>query len=64
MERNGPASASSLSVGTRILEVNDESLLGCSQEEAARILRHSGTIVRLLVCDAFCVPSAAVSFTS
>ncbi|CAG9540465.1 unnamed protein product [Cercopithifilaria johnstoni] len=61
VERSGPAAASSLSVGTRILEVNDESLLGCSQEEAARILRQSGTTVRLLVCDAFCVPSAAVS---
>uniref|UniRef100_A0A915Q670 PDZ domain-containing protein n=1 Tax=Setaria digitata TaxID=48799 RepID=A0A915Q670_9BILA len=61
VERNGPAAASSLTVGTRILEVNDESLLGCSQEEAARILRQSGTTVRLLVCDAFCVPSAAVS---
>ncbi|EJD76579.1 leucine-rich repeat-containing protein 1 [Loa loa] len=61
VEQNGPAAASSLSVGTRILEVNDESLLGCSQEEAARILRQSGTIVRLLVCDAFCVPSTAIS---
>ncbi|VDO45342.1 unnamed protein product, partial [Onchocerca flexuosa] len=57
VERSGPAAASSLSVGTRILEVNDESLLGCSQEEAARILRQSGATVRLLVCDAFCVPS-------
>ena len=37
----------------RILEVNDESLLGCSQEEAAKVLRRSGTVVRLLVCDAF-----------
>lgn len=62
MERSGPAAASSLSVGTRILEVNDESLLGCSQEEAARVLRQSGTTVRLLVCDAFCVPSSVVSF--
>uniref|UniRef100_A0A8R1XYG7 PDZ domain-containing protein n=1 Tax=Onchocerca volvulus TaxID=6282 RepID=A0A8R1XYG7_ONCVO len=61
VERSGPASASSLSVGTRILEVNDESLLGCSQEEAARILRHSGSTVRLLVCDAFCVSSSTVS---
>uniref|UniRef100_A0AAF5PL35 PDZ domain-containing protein n=1 Tax=Wuchereria bancrofti TaxID=6293 RepID=A0AAF5PL35_WUCBA len=61
VERNGPAAVSSLSVGTRILEVNDESLLGCSQEEAARILRQSGTTVRLLVCDAFSVPSTAVS---
>ncbi|VBB25787.1 unnamed protein product [Acanthocheilonema viteae] len=58
VERSGPAAASSLTVGTRILEVNDESLLGCSQEEAARVLRQSGTTVRLLVCDAFC---AAVS---
>uniref|UniRef100_A0A0R3RRW7 Protein lap1 n=1 Tax=Elaeophora elaphi TaxID=1147741 RepID=A0A0R3RRW7_9BILA len=61
VERNGPAAASSLSVGTRILEVNDESLLGCSQEEAARVLRQSGTTVRLLVCDAFCAPSAVSS---
>ncbi|VDN02315.1 unnamed protein product [Thelazia callipaeda] len=61
VERNGAASASSLTVGTRILEVNDESLLGCSQEEAARILRQSGTNVRLLVCDAFCTPCTAAS---
>uniref|UniRef100_A0A0N5AAW2 PDZ domain-containing protein n=1 Tax=Syphacia muris TaxID=451379 RepID=A0A0N5AAW2_9BILA len=53
VESHGPAAATSLLPGMRILEVNDESLLGCSQEEAAKILRRSGTIVRLLVCDAF-----------
>lgn len=53
MERGGAAAGSSLAPGVRILEVNDESLLGCSQEEAARVLRRSGETVRLLVCDAF-----------
>uniref|UniRef100_F1KS12 Protein lap1 n=1 Tax=Ascaris suum TaxID=6253 RepID=F1KS12_ASCSU len=53
VERGGAAAGSSLAPGVRILEVNDESLLGCSQEEAARVLRRSGETVRLLVCDAF-----------
>uniref|UniRef100_A0A915C5W6 PDZ domain-containing protein n=1 Tax=Parascaris univalens TaxID=6257 RepID=A0A915C5W6_PARUN len=53
VERGGAATGSSLAPGVRILEVNDESLLGCSQEEAARVLRRSGETVRLLVCDAF-----------
>ncbi|VDK69303.1 unnamed protein product [Anisakis simplex] len=59
VERNGAASGSSLAAGVRILEVNDESLLGCSQDEAARVLRRSGENVRLLVCDAFttCTPT-------
>lgn len=61
IERNGPAAASSLTVGTRILEVNDESLLGCSQEEAAQVLRQSGSTVRILVCDAFSLSSATAS---
>ena len=53
MELHGPAASTSLLPGMRILEVNDESLLGCSQEEAAKVLRRSGAVVRLLVCDAF-----------
>ncbi|VDM42227.1 unnamed protein product, partial [Toxocara canis] len=53
LEPGGPAAGSSLAPGVRILEVNDESLLGCSQEEAAHVLRRSGENVRLLVCDAF-----------
>ncbi|MFH4977003.1 hypothetical protein AB6A40_003712 [Gnathostoma spinigerum] len=52
VEQGGPSSAH-LCPGIRILEVNDESLLGCSQEEAARILRKSGSSVRLLISDGF-----------
>jgi hypothetical protein len=37
----------------RILEVNDESLIGCTQVEAANALRKAGAKVRLLVCDGF-----------
>uniref|UniRef100_A0A914HPY6 PDZ domain-containing protein n=1 Tax=Globodera rostochiensis TaxID=31243 RepID=A0A914HPY6_GLORO len=44
VEHDGPAeqcvgNGKPLTVGTRILEVNDESLLGCAKEEAAHIFR-------------------------
>ncbi len=42
-----------LKAGMRLLEVNDESLLGCTQDEAADALRNAGSAVRLLVCDGF-----------
>lgn len=61
VESHGPAASTSLLPGMRILEVNDESLLGCSQEEAAKILRRSGTAVRLLVCDAFTFTTSPLS---
>lgn len=61
MERGGAAAAASLVAGLRILEVNDISLLGCSQEQAARIISKAGTVVKLLVCDAFS-SSYSVSF--
>ncbi|KAI1712160.1 PDZ domain (Also known as DHR or GLGF) domain-containing protein [Ditylenchus destructor] len=38
-------------VGQRILEVNDDSLLGCTKDEAAQLLRKAPITVRLLVCD-------------
>uniref|UniRef100_A0A915DZQ3 PDZ domain-containing protein n=1 Tax=Ditylenchus dipsaci TaxID=166011 RepID=A0A915DZQ3_9BILA len=40
-------------VGQRILEVNDDSLLGCTKEEAAQLLRRAPDTVRLLICDGF-----------
>lgn len=40
-------------MGMRILEVNDDSLLGCTKEEAAALMRRTGSDVHLLVCDGF-----------
>uniref|UniRef100_A0A914DC39 PDZ domain-containing protein n=1 Tax=Acrobeloides nanus TaxID=290746 RepID=A0A914DC39_9BILA len=42
-----------LKPGLRILEVNDDSLLGCTQMEAANLLRNTGSTIRLLICDGF-----------
>ncbi|TKR80847.1 hypothetical protein L596_014842 [Steinernema carpocapsae] len=39
-----------VSPGLRILEVNEDSLLGCTQLEAAGLLKRTGKNVRLLVC--------------
>lgn len=50
---NSAAEASALRLGTRILEVNEESLLGCTKSEAANILRKAAGTVRLLICDGF-----------
>ncbi|CAD5235472.1 unnamed protein product [Bursaphelenchus xylophilus] len=57
IERVEPASVVSevegLHRGVRIIEVNDESLLGCTKSEAAQILRKTEGRVRLLICDGF-----------
>uniref|UniRef100_A0A0N5BLJ9 Protein lap1 n=1 Tax=Strongyloides papillosus TaxID=174720 RepID=A0A0N5BLJ9_STREA len=57
VERVDPTSCAaeclSIQNGVRILEVNDDSILGCTQDEAASLLRNSGTHVRLLICDGF-----------
>ncbi|CAD5228078.1 unnamed protein product [Bursaphelenchus okinawaensis] len=47
------ADVDGLARGVRIIEVNDESLLGCTKSEAAQILRKTEGLVRLLVCDGF-----------
>uniref|UniRef100_A0A915LFL4 PDZ domain-containing protein n=1 Tax=Meloidogyne javanica TaxID=6303 RepID=A0A915LFL4_MELJA len=60
VENMGPAAVSNvgLCVGLRILEVNDDSLLGCTKEEAAQIFRRSAPgAVRLLICDGLSPPS-------
>lgn len=56
IESDGPADQScvGLTVGTRILEVNDDSLLGCTKEEAAQVFRRASSgPVRLLICEGF-----------
>ena len=40
-------------VGQRIIEVNGQSLLGASHQEAVNTLRTAGDTIRLLVCDGF-----------
>uniref|UniRef100_A0A8C9S506 Protein scribble homolog n=1 Tax=Scleropages formosus TaxID=113540 RepID=A0A8C9S506_SCLFO len=42
-----------LQVGMRILEVNNQSLLGMSHTEAVRVLRAAGDSLIILVCDGF-----------
>ncbi|XP_076068048.1 protein lap4-like isoform X8 [Oratosquilla oratoria] len=42
-----------LSVGQRVLEVNDHSLLGATHEEAVNTMRGAGSTIRLLVCDGY-----------
>lgn len=42
-----------LQVGQRIIEVNGQSLLGATHQEAVNILRNAGDEIRLLVCDGF-----------
>ena len=47
-----PASArSDLIVGQRIIEVNGQSLLGATHNEAVEALRSSGDSIHLLLCD-------------
>lgn len=57
VERDGPAcsvAGGAIAVGTRILEVGDESLLGCTKEEAAQIFRRAPLgPVKLLICKGF-----------
>lgn len=50
---NSAAEVPALKMGTRLLEVNDESLLGCTKNEAANILRATTGTVRLLICEGF-----------
>lgn len=49
-----------LEPGIRILEINDESLLGCTQVEAASIFRKTNTKLKLLVCDGFKLDSVSL----
>ncbi|KAI6210461.1 hypothetical protein M3Y96_00330700 [Aphelenchoides besseyi] len=51
--KSAASEATSLRQGVRILEVNEDSLLGCSKVEAAQLLRQTTGRVRLLVCDGF-----------
>ncbi|KAH7728046.1 PDZ-domain-containing protein scribble [Aphelenchoides avenae] len=50
--------------GVRLLEVNDDSLLGCTKNEAAELLRKSSGSLRLLICDGFNRTSLATSSNS
>ena len=43
----------SIKVGQRIIEVNGQSLLGATHQEAVNILRNAGDEIKLLVCDGF-----------
>ena len=40
-------------VGQRIIEVNGQSLLGATHQEAVNILRNAGDEIKLLVCNGF-----------
>ncbi|XP_071512746.1 protein lap4-like isoform X5 [Panulirus ornatus] len=42
-----------LRVGQRVLEVNENSLLGITHEEAVNIMRSAGSTIRLVVCDGY-----------
>merc|ERR1719266_2167758 len=44
---------SGIKVGQRIIEVNGQSLLGATHQEAVAILRNAGDQIKLLVCDGF-----------
>jgi len=44
---------SGIEVGQRIIEVNGQSLLGATHQEAVAILRNAGDEIKLLVCDGF-----------
>lgn len=64
VHRTGAAAReASLRRGTRLLEVNDVSLLGVTQEEAAGALKAAGSDLRLLICTGFeaAASSAALS---
>ena len=43
----------SFQVGQRIIEVNGQSLLGATHQEAVNILRNAGDEIKLLVCNGF-----------
>lgn len=42
-----------LHVGLRLLEVNQQSLLGLTHAEAVQLLRNAGDTLTVLVCDGF-----------
>ncbi|XP_067927883.1 protein scribble homolog isoform X2 [Watersipora subatra] len=42
-----------LEVGKRILEVNGQSMLGATHQEAVRALRQAGNRVQIMVCDGY-----------
>ncbi|XP_047500901.1 protein lap4-like isoform X13 [Penaeus chinensis] len=42
-----------LRVGQRVLEVNENSLLGITHEEAVNVMRGAGSIIRMIVCDGY-----------
>ena len=44
---------SGIKIGQRIIEVNGQSLLGATHQEAVAILRNAGDEIKLLVCDGF-----------
>ena len=44
--------------GQRILEVNGQSLLGATHEEAVKALRSAGDRLNLLVCDGYDLSSS------
>merc|ERR1719483_1852051 len=44
---------SRIKIGQRIIEVNGQSLLGATHQEAVNILRNAGDNIGLLVCDGF-----------
>ena len=42
-----------LKVGQRIIEVNGQSLLGASHQEAVNALRAAGNSLHILICDGY-----------
>ena len=48
-----------MQVGQRIIEVNGQSLLGASHNEAVSTLREVGDDIQLLVCDGWNTPTPA-----
>lgn len=62
VERNGCAEkCAEIAAGQRILEVNEESLLGCTKEDAAKFLRRAPETVKLLLCDGIVMPDNKVN---
>lgn len=53
-----------LNIGDRLLEVNNKSLLGASQSDAADALRQAGPHVQLLLCDGFDAKLAATALAN
>lgn len=53
-----------LRAGLRLLEVNQQSLLGLTHAEAVQLLRSAGDTLSVLVCDGFDTSSAPPSEVS